>query len=146
MGKYEKFNYGESPHGFSQINKNFDEIGTDIDEIKEELSKIYANDLYRDVSILCDSEGQFTVFEPNKHPGMKLISGFIQAADNIKQTNTIRLLYGRKERELSKATIKSTEKSGKTHSLTVTAWKSINQYDQLIIKTNNLLFITLKIF
>ena len=137
MGKYKKFAFSESPHGFTQINLNFDEIGEDIDALKKEQNAIKNTDVYRDVSVLCDSEGQFTVFDAGKHPAMKLLEGYIQAADNIKQNNTIKLVYGRKERELSKASIKSTEKSGKTHALNVTKWKSINQYDQLLIKTNN---------
>ena len=137
MGKYKKFKFGASSHCLGTINENFDAVGENIDDLIKEQKAIKNTDVYRDVSVLCDSEGRFLVFDAGKHPAMKLLEGYIQAADNIKQNNSIKLTYGRKERELSKASIKSTEKSGKTHALSVTKWKTINQHDQLLIKTNN---------
>ena len=135
--KYKEFTCPQMGIPFGILNDNFDEIAEDIDNLKKEQDAIKVADLYRNESILCDAEGEFNVFEAGKHPTMKLIGGFIQAADNIKQDITIRILYGRKNRELSKASIKGSEKSGKTQALKVVKWKSINQHDGMIIRTNN---------
>lgn len=121
---------------WEQLNKNFEDVGNDIDELHNQV-KLLKNRLSTQVvTYLLESEGYITVLHANEHSNTKLVHAVIQAADNVKENVTVHVL--RENRDLCEPkTIKSTEKAGKSQTFDLYKTQIIKETENIKLYSSN---------
>jgi hypothetical protein len=121
---------------WEQLNKNFEDVSDDIDNLNKEISVLRARLSTQVVTYLLENEGYTTVLHANEHSKTKLVHAIIQAADNVKENITVHILRGNKDLCEPK-TIKTSEKSGKSHTFELFKGQTINESEDIKLYSNN---------
>lgn len=138
MVEYKQFRFTQDGKmEYQRVNDNFVDIGADVTRLEEEIEAVKKTSGLINLSVLCESEGQVVILPDRIHPNVSLVSGYIVAADNVKETVNVKVLYGNKETEIANGVMKATEKSGKGHNLTIKTQNSISRMDEVIVYTDN---------
>lgn len=128
-----KFNF--IPSGsidFKAIQDTFDDLGA---QLNQSIDDINAQEARRGIFtrfILVEGQEPVELLEEGRYRDVKMLSGFISAADNIKDLSNQIKLVDRKGHDLvTPETIKAGEKSGKAHSLTIHPFKGTGKLDSV---------------
>ena len=116
---------------FATIKKNLDVIA---ERLNDTISEFNTERDHKDTfmrTVLVDSTARIAILEPGDHSNLKIISGFVMAADNLKMDQTIYLLNAKEQSFVESCTLKATEKSGKAQSFELIPWRTIGKFDSV---------------
>lgn len=118
---------------FATIKQNFEDVAERLNETIREVNGVMAHKEKFIRTILIDSTIPITILEAGDHMNLKIISGFVIAADNLKMDQTISIENGKGQSLVEPKTLKASEKSGKAQSLEVVGWRSIGKFDEVVV-------------
>ena len=116
------------------IQSNFDVLTDLLNDVVKEVNTL--KDRRKDKfvrTVLMDSTAPITILEAGDHENLKIVSGFVIAADTLKMDQTISIINSANQALIESKTIKSTERSGKAQSFEVIEWRTISKFDDVYV-------------
>lgn len=116
---------------FATIKKNLDDI---VERLNDTISAFNTERDHKDKfmrTVLIDSATPITILEAGSHSNLKIVSGFVMAADNLKMQQTIEIQNTKGQSLVEPRTLKATEKSGKAQSFELIPWRTIGKFDSI---------------
>lgn len=118
---------------FATIKQNFEDVATGINKTIRELNIVMEQKEKFMRTVLIETTTPITILEGGSHANLKIISGFVMAADNLKMDQTISIENGKGQSLVEAKTLKASEKSGKAQSLEVIGWRTIGKFDDVVV-------------